>query len=101
MRKARLADRIALGGPVFMAAALQYLTCEVLEMAGEISESRKKKTIAPKHLQVAIRGDEELNKLLCNIQISSGGTVPNIQAALFPKNKPNQPFCHGYSAILN
>lgn len=41
--------------------------------------------IIPRHLQLAVRNDEELNKLLSGVTISQGGVLPNIQAVLLPK----------------
>lgn len=41
--------------------------------------------IIPRHLQLAIRNDEELNKLLSGVTIAQGGVLPNIQAVLLPK----------------
>ena len=38
-----------------------------------------------RHLQLAIRNDEELNKLLAGVTIAQGGVLPNIQAVLLPK----------------
>ena len=70
-----------------MAGVLQYLMSEVLELSGEICLERKNKIIAPKHLQKAIRADEELNKMFATTQISSGGQMSNIHAELFPKSK--------------
>ena len=35
--------------------------------------------------QLAIRNDEELNKLLAGVTIAQGGVLPNIQAILLPK----------------
>ena len=70
-----------------MAAVLQYVCSEVLELAGEICQQKKKKTISPQHLQIAARGDEELMKLLSTAMISSGGTIPFVHAALFPGKK--------------
>ena len=34
---------------------------------------------------MAIRNDEELNKLLSGVTIAQGGVLPNIQAILLPK----------------
>ncbi|UYV83274.1 hypothetical protein LAZ67_23000364 [Cordylochernes scorpioides] len=39
----------------------------------------------PSPLQLAIRNDEELNKLLSGVTIAQGGVLPNIQAVLLPK----------------
>lgn len=35
--------------------------------------------------QLAIRNDEELNKLLGSVTIASGGVLPNIHSMLLPK----------------
>uniref|UniRef100_A0A8V0Y8Y5 Histone H2A C-terminal domain-containing protein n=1 Tax=Gallus gallus TaxID=9031 RepID=A0A8V0Y8Y5_CHICK len=41
--------------------------------------------VADGQLQLAIRNDEELNKLLGKVTIAQGGVLPNIQAVLLPK----------------
>ena len=73
-----------------MAAVLEYLTCEILELAGNAAEEHKKKTIGPRHLQLAIRNDEELNKIMAMTTIAKGGVMPNVQSALFGKTKSGQ-----------
>ena len=41
----------------------------------------------PRHVQLAVRNDEELNKLLGDVTIAGGGVLPNIHAVLLPKSK--------------
>ena len=73
------------GAGVFTAAVLEYITCEILELAGNAATEASKKTINPRHMQLAIRNDEELNKMFVAATISQGGTMPNVQAFLFGK----------------
>merc|ERR1711934_843033 len=50
--------------------------------AGNAARDNKKSRIIPRHLQLAIRNDEELNKLMSGVTIAQGGVLPNIQAVL-------------------
>lgn len=79
------AERIGGGAPVYLAAVLEYLTAEILELAGNAARDNRKTRIIPRHLQLAIRNDEELNSLLSHVTLAQGGVLPNIQAALLPK----------------
>jgi hypothetical protein len=38
-----------------------------------------------RHITLAVKNDEELNKLLGGVTIASGGVLPNIHAVLLPK----------------
>merc|ERR1712080_575323 len=85
LRKGRFARRIGGGAPVYLAAVMEYLAAEVLELAGNAARDNKRSRTVPRHLQLAIRNDEELNKLLAGVTIAQGGVLPNIQAVLLPK----------------
>ena len=65
---------------------MEYLAAEILELAGNAARDNKKQRINPRHLQLAIRNDEELNKLLSGVTIAQGGVLPNIQAVLLGWN---------------
>ena len=83
----RYASRIGAGAPVYLAAVLEYMAAEVLELAGNAARDNKKSRINPRHLQLAVRNDEELNKLMGGVTIAQGGVLPNIHAVLLPKKK--------------
>jgi histone H2A len=67
-----------------MASVLEYLTAEILELAGNAAAENKKKRITPRHLMLAIRNDEELNKILDKVTIADGGVRPHIHKVLLP-----------------
>ena len=72
-------------GLVYLTAVLEYITAEILELAGNAATDAKQQRIIPRHIQLAIRNDEELNRYMQNVTISGGGVLPNIHSVLLPK----------------
>merc|ERR1711974_588833 len=70
---------------IFGFAVLEYLAAEILELAGNAARDNNKLRIIPRHIQLAVRNDEELNKLLADVTIASGGVIPNIHSQLLPQ----------------
>ncbi|KAI3449569.1 hypothetical protein Pfo_006234 [Paulownia fortunei] len=85
LKKGRYAERVGSGSPVYLSAVLEYLAAEVLELAGNAARDNKKNRIVPRHIQLAVRNDEELGKLLGSVTIASGGVLPKIHQTLLPK----------------
>ncbi|XP_027350591.1 histone H2AX-like [Abrus precatorius] len=85
LKAGRYAQRVGSGSPVYLSAVLEYLAAEVLELAGNAARDNKKTRIIPRHIQLAVRNDEELSKLMGHVTIASGGVLPNINQNLLPK----------------
>ncbi|KAG8485287.1 hypothetical protein CXB51_021154 [Gossypium anomalum] len=95
LKAGKYADRVGAGAPVYLSAVLEYLAAEVLELAGNAARDNKKNRIVPRHIQLAVRNDEELSKLLGTVTIANGGVLPNIHQNLLPKKigKGKEVFC--------
>ncbi|XP_057234985.1 histone H2AX [Malurus melanocephalus] len=75
LRRGHSADRVGAAAAPYLAAVLEHLTAEILGLAGNAAHDET----------LAVRNDEELNKLLAGVTIAQDGVLPNIQAALLPK----------------
>ncbi|XP_050778867.1 histone H2A-beta, sperm-like [Gopherus flavomarginatus] len=91
LKRGNYAERIGAGAPVYLAAVLEYLTAEILELSGNAARENKKSRIGPRHIQLAVRNDEELNKLFADVTIAEGGVMPNILSQLLPKKTLKDP----------
>ncbi|XP_078663045.1 late histone H2A.1-like [Branchiostoma floridae x Branchiostoma belcheri] len=65
---------------VYLAAVLEYVTAEVLDLAGAAAIDSERSSIIPVHIQLAFHYDVELNQLM-----SGSGVPPNIHNQLLPK----------------
>ena len=88
LKKGKYATRVGASALVYLAAIVEYLTAEILELAGNAARDNKKTRIIPRHIQLAERNDEELNKLFGSVTSAQGGVLPNIHSVLLPKSAP-------------
>ena len=87
LKNARLADRTGGSAGVFLAGVLDYITAEMLGLAGDVCKSHKMKTIAPRHINLGVRGDRLLNKMMASCSIIESPVMPNVNEFLFPGKK--------------
>ena len=80
-------ERIGAGAPVYLAAVLQYLTVELIDIAALKAKADKKSRITPRHIMLAIKSDAEISKLLKNGDFAGSGVVPGISDYLKGKGK--------------
>lgn len=85
LRKGQYKKKISPGAAVYMAATLEYLVAEWLELAGNAAKDNRRQRIIPRHLSLAVFHDEEFSRLLQGVTISEGGVLPNIEKVLLPK----------------
>ena len=81
------APRISAQAPVFLAGAMEYLLAEIIELSGKAAADNNRKRITGRDINLALKNDEEFNKLLRNALISGGGVVPSIHFQLLSKRE--------------
>ena len=87
MKQGGYSKRVGGAAPVYMAAVLEYIVAEVLELAGNAAKDNKKQRIVPRHIMLAVKNDDELSNLLGSVTIANAGVLPNINNALLPEKK--------------
>lgn len=88
LKEGRYAARVGAGAAVYLAAVLEYLTAELLELSGNNAKLMKRSRIIPRNIFLSVKEDAELDQLLGDAVIASGGsTVFNINPFLLKKKK--------------
>jgi len=84
LKKGHFAPRVRVEAAVYLAATLEYLVAEVLELAGNCSKHMKRKRVSPRHIQMTFLHDSELGELTKGVIVPEGGVKPNILKELLP-----------------
>eukprot|EP00954_Amorphochlora_amoebiformis_P024781 1368749-Amorphochlora_amoeboformis.AAC.1 len=86
LRRGKFARRVSDSAAVMMAAVIEYLTADVLELAGNMATDARKSRIIPRHIFLGVKSDEELSRHLQHIIFHEGGVVPS-DDVMPPKSK--------------
>lgn len=85
LREGRYSKRIGDDAPVFLAAVMEYLTAEVLDLAITVAWQDGKIRVKPRHLKLAYSTDSELDTFLSGVIFAQGGVLPRIQPELIKR----------------
>ncbi|CAJ1031031.1 putative Core histone H2A/H2B/H3/H4/C-terminus of histone H2A [Leishmania utingensis] len=87
LRHGQYARRIGAAGAVYMAAVVEYLTAELLELSVKAAtqSSKKPHRLNPRTLMMAVRHDEDLGALLKSVTLAHSGVVPSISKVIAKK----------------
>jgi histone H2A len=88
LKKSNNGRRVQSTSAVLLAGVLEYMTAELLELAGNIAHQHKYQKIKPRHIYLAVETDLELEKFLQGVTMSETGVVPHIHTNLL-KTKAN------------
>ena len=77
LKLGRYAKRIGALAPVYLAAVMEFMTQEFLDLAVvQAVDVVKKKRINPRALQLAVLSDAELNQWMNGVTLANGGVAP-------------------------
>uniref|UniRef100_A0A8C8XFG6 Histone H2A n=1 Tax=Panthera leo TaxID=9689 RepID=A0A8C8XFG6_PANLE len=77
LREGRYAPRLSASTPVFLTAVLEYLTANILELAGKEALDSHKMRITPEHVQRALGSNQHLRE-----GESQGNSLPPAQSPM-------------------
>ena len=65
----RTLQRVQKVSSVYLSAVIEYLVKEVLDLSNEIAQYQEQNILQPRHINTALRYDQELNQLTKNVII--------------------------------
>ncbi|XP_050998235.1 histone H2A-Bbd type 1-like [Acomys russatus] len=77
LREGNYSRRLSSSAPVFFAGVLEYVTSNLLELAGEEAHTNGKKRIAPEHVIRVVKNNEQLHHLFKNTANSLFDETPD------------------------
>ena len=80
-------DRVGRAAPIHMAAVMDYMCAEILDLAIVVCKDHKRKRIIPRHIELGIRNDVDMSRLYLNQTFFNGGMTPHIDSRLLPVRK--------------
>lgn len=72
-------QRVGIAACVYMAAVMEYLSAEVLEVAGKVTLRSKRARITPVHILSSVQLDTDLTQLFQSVTIREAGVIPKLQ----------------------
>merc|ERR1711879_154684 len=84
MKERATVNRVGGAAPIFMAAVLEYMLAELVELAVNCANDNKNQRVSPRHIALAVANDSELTMLLPCVTFRNGGVLPNIHQTLLP-----------------
>jgi len=81
--------KIGSSAPVYLAAVLEYITAELIELSGNVARDNRRSTMKIRDLYLAIENDHELNDMIhrLNMGITGGGNTVHVEDAVIKAYK--------------
>ena len=74
----KLSERVGKGAVVGLAAVMEFLCAELMEITGEVCKNNQRKRIISRDIELAVRNDMDFAKLLKNKFFRGSGVSPFI-----------------------